>query len=235
MKFPSPIGHRTWLPILAVITFSLLLLLDFILPISITFKPFRLEAFSLHVPFLYWIIIRFLWCHNICYGFCSLKGQYMKCLIFHTMNCCTCFFSSAAHIPLYLYPFLNTTSKSRPFEYLRLTSLGVIGALVKVFLPCSFYCWMQTSTLKKIIWQYTWLMIIWQAILKKIITKILDTKITKYNFLGWVHLYIKEHYLCYIIIVSWIFFFVIHISSILVFLSIVTFFFLSDFYSLGWW
>jgi len=37
-----------------------------------------------------------------------------------------------AHIPLYLYPFLNTVSKSRPFEYLRLTSLGVIGALVKV-------------------------------------------------------------------------------------------------------
>lgn len=37
----------------------------------------------------------------------------------------------AAHIPLFLYPFLNTTSKSRPFEYLRLTSLGVIGALVK--------------------------------------------------------------------------------------------------------
>ena len=26
---------------------------------------------------------------------------------------------------------MNTTSKSRPFEYLRLTSLGVIGALVK--------------------------------------------------------------------------------------------------------
>ncbi|EDN97886.1 conserved hypothetical protein [Sclerotinia sclerotiorum 1980 UF-70] len=38
---------------------------------------------------------------------------------------------SFAHIPLFLYPFLNTTSKSRPFEYLRLTSLGVIGALVK--------------------------------------------------------------------------------------------------------
>ena len=33
---------------------------------------------------------------------------------------------------LYLYPFLNTVSKTRPFEYLRLTSLGVIGALVKV-------------------------------------------------------------------------------------------------------
>lgn len=37
-----------------------------------------------------------------------------------------------AHIPLFLYPFLNTTSKTRPFEYLRLTSLGVIGALVKL-------------------------------------------------------------------------------------------------------
>ena len=38
----------------------------------------------------------------------------------------------AANIPLYLYPFLNTASRHRPFEYLRLTSLGVIGALVKV-------------------------------------------------------------------------------------------------------
>ncbi|KAJ3292342.1 Cell differentiation protein rcd1 [Borealophlyctis nickersoniae] len=37
----------------------------------------------------------------------------------------------SAHIPLFLYPFLNTTSKTRPFEYLRLTSLGVVGALVK--------------------------------------------------------------------------------------------------------
>eukprot|EP00040_Diaphanoeca_grandis_P006147 m.36154 g.36154 ORF g.36154 m.36154 type:complete len:382 (+) comp17269_c2_seq1:121-1266(+) len=36
-----------------------------------------------------------------------------------------------AHMPLYLYPFLNTNSKNRPFEFLRLTSLGVIGALVK--------------------------------------------------------------------------------------------------------
>lgn len=36
-----------------------------------------------------------------------------------------------AQLPLYVYPFLNTTSKSKPFEFLRLTSLGVIGALVK--------------------------------------------------------------------------------------------------------
>ncbi|XP_015778987.1 PREDICTED: cell differentiation protein RCD1 homolog [Acropora digitifera] len=39
--------------------------------------------------------------------------------------------SFTAHIPLFLYPFLHTTSKTRPFEYLRLTSLGVVGALVK--------------------------------------------------------------------------------------------------------
>lgn len=39
----------------------------------------------------------------------------------------------SANIPLFLYPFLQSTaaSKTRPFEYLRLTSLGVIGALVK--------------------------------------------------------------------------------------------------------
>src|ERR1700753_525172 len=47
------------------------------------------------------------------------------------LDVCTDVTSLAAHIPLFLYPFLNTTSKSRPFEYLRLTSLGVIGALVK--------------------------------------------------------------------------------------------------------
>ncbi|WZY94766.1 CCR4-NOT transcription complex subunit 9-like isoform X1 [Brassica napus] len=56
---------------------------------------------------------------------------------FHTLQCVashsdTRMLFLKAHIPLYLYPFLNTTSKSRPFEYLRLTSLGVIGALVKV-------------------------------------------------------------------------------------------------------
>lgn len=45
---------------------------------------------------------------------------------------CGIFFFLLAHIPLFLYPFLHTTSKTRPFEYLRLTSLGVVGALVKV-------------------------------------------------------------------------------------------------------
>ncbi|GFE53112.1 cell differentiation protein [Babesia ovis] len=37
----------------------------------------------------------------------------------------------AAHIPLFLYPFLNSSCKSRRLEYLKLTCLGVIGALVK--------------------------------------------------------------------------------------------------------
>jgi CCR4-NOT transcription complex subunit 9 len=48
-------------------------------------------------------------------------------------NICLFLFFDLAQIPLYLYPFLNTVSRHRPFEYLRLTSLGVIGALVKVF------------------------------------------------------------------------------------------------------
>ena len=42
-----------------------------------------------------------------------------------------------AQIPLYLYSFLSTNSRNRPFEYLRLTSLGVIGALAKVCCFCT--------------------------------------------------------------------------------------------------
>lgn len=37
-----------------------------------------------------------------------------------------------SHLGLFLYPFLNTTAALRQYEYLRLTSLGVIGALVKM-------------------------------------------------------------------------------------------------------
>ena len=36
-----------------------------------------------------------------------------------------------ANLHLYLYPLINTSSKQRPFEHLRVTSLGVIGAQVK--------------------------------------------------------------------------------------------------------
>ena len=40
-----------------------------------------------------------------------------------------------AQIPIFLYPFLNTLNKSKPYEYIRLTALGVIGALVKMDNP----------------------------------------------------------------------------------------------------
>jgi len=40
-----------------------------------------------------------------------------------------------AQIPIFFYPFLNTVNKNKPFEYLRLTALGVIGALVKIDNP----------------------------------------------------------------------------------------------------
>ncbi|OIW07326.1 hypothetical protein TanjilG_11960 [Lupinus angustifolius] len=38
----------------------------------------------------------------------------------------------SAQMPIYVYPLLNTRFNSKPFEYLRLASVGVIGALVKV-------------------------------------------------------------------------------------------------------
>lgn len=61
-----------------------------------------------------------------------LHGKVIKSFFCSILMYVDTFSVMAAHIPLYLYPFLNTTSKTRPFEYLRLTSLGVIGALVKV-------------------------------------------------------------------------------------------------------
>lgn len=56
-----------------------------------------------------------------------------------------------ANVPLFLYPFLNTTSKTRPFEYLRLTSLGVIGALVKVSPQAMFFGGIGATYGRKII------------------------------------------------------------------------------------
>lgn len=41
----------------------------------------------------------------------------------------------AAYIPHYLYPLLNIMNKEKPYEHLRLTSLGVLGAIVKVTFP----------------------------------------------------------------------------------------------------
>jgi hypothetical protein len=92
---------------------------------------------------IYIYLLRFCFMGRIIFSLpCGDDKFWLMCCILPS----DCFSSTAAHIPLYLYPFLNTTSKSRPFEYLRLTSLGVIGALVKV-LPfwypmsqtCDFY------------------------------------------------------------------------------------------------
>ncbi|CAN8077034.1 unnamed protein product [Agarophyton chilense] len=66
----------------------------------------------------------------------------LQCVASHPMTR-THFLS--AHIPLFLYPFLNTVSKTRPFEYLRLTSLGVIGALVKMDAPDVITFLLQTE------------------------------------------------------------------------------------------
>ena len=86
------------------------------------------------------------WHHTPRHGLPSYKvrwvggsGWMSVCVCTHVSVLCTCgpvscLFTtvSSAHIPYFLYPFLHTVSKSRPFEYLRLTSLGVVGALVKV-------------------------------------------------------------------------------------------------------
>ena len=37
-----------------------------------------------------------------------------------------------AQILIFLYPFLNTLNKAKPYEYIRLTALGVIGSLIKI-------------------------------------------------------------------------------------------------------
>lgn len=41
-------------------------------------------------------------------------------------------FFLAAHLPLYLYPFLKTKGKTAALHLLRLSTLKVIGELIKV-------------------------------------------------------------------------------------------------------
>jgi len=50
-----------------------------------------------------------------------------------------------SHLGLFLYPFLNTVYPFRQYEYLRLTSLGVIGALVKMDDPDVISFLLQTE------------------------------------------------------------------------------------------
>eukprot|EP00262_Sarcandra_glabra_P002932 TRINITY_DN13352_c0_g1_i2.p1 TRINITY_DN13352_c0_g1~~TRINITY_DN13352_c0_g1_i2.p1 ORF type:complete len:322 (-),score=28.12 TRINITY_DN13352_c0_g1_i2:180-1007(-) len=53
----------------------------------------------------------------------------LQCLALHPD---TRTFFLNANLPVYLYPFLLTKYNTTPFDHLRLTSLGVIGTLVKV-------------------------------------------------------------------------------------------------------
>ena len=50
-----------------------------------------------------------------------------------------------ANMHLYLYPLINKVIKQKPFEHLRVTSLGVIGALVKLEDPETIKSLMQTE------------------------------------------------------------------------------------------
>lgn len=57
-----------------------------------------------------------------------LQTRALETNLFQVNNDCII---TTAQFPLYVYPFLGSTSRTKPFEFLRLTSLGVIGALVK--------------------------------------------------------------------------------------------------------
>lgn len=43
-----------------------------------------------------------------------------------------------AQLPLYIYPYIQNTNQTRNFEHLRLATLGVIGSLIKVYMPAYF-------------------------------------------------------------------------------------------------
>ena len=73
-----------------------------------------------------------------CSACCSASHHTRRHAIFsspvsHVLPCmCVTDCIGTAHLPQYFYPFLNSVTGTEPFEYLRLTSLGVIGTLVKV-------------------------------------------------------------------------------------------------------
>ena len=70
----------------------------------------------------------------------SIEQSNKICTVISLFQCVaenqeTCQEFLKAQLPIFLYPFLNTINKSRIYEYLKLTALGVIGALVKVNNP----------------------------------------------------------------------------------------------------
>ena len=70
----------------------------------------------------------------------SIEQSNKICTVISLFQCVaenqeTCQEFLKAQLPIFLYPFLNTINKSTTYEYLKLTALGVIGALVKVNNP----------------------------------------------------------------------------------------------------
>ena len=99
------------------------------LPCRSKCKPYCLntQGLSLQSPFSVWCLPTDHWLASFPILF-SMSPEFPE----HGLDTNKFVIFSAAHLVLYVYPFLNTTDTSRPFEYLRLTSLGVVGALVKV-------------------------------------------------------------------------------------------------------
>ena len=65
--------------------------------------------------------------HTLSDRICHVLGLFQCIALDHRTR--PCFLRSNLH--LYVYPLINTLNKQRPYEHLRVTSLGVIGALVK--------------------------------------------------------------------------------------------------------
>ena len=82
-----------------------------------------LEEIVLVYPFLHPQVLTALVLNRVCNALALLQ-----CV---ALNAQTRGLFLSANLPLYLYPFLSTSLRQRLFEYLRLTLLGVIGALVK--------------------------------------------------------------------------------------------------------
>ncbi|PWA76003.1 rcd1/Caf40 [Artemisia annua] len=52
-------------------------------------------------------------------------------IMFSLLEVCSCPYIQGAQIPTYFYSYMNTESPASQYDYLRLSGLGVIGALVK--------------------------------------------------------------------------------------------------------
>lgn len=81
------------------------------------------------------------------------RGNMSKLMLNHACCCISLWQTVAVHpllcgeflssrLVVYLYPFMNTIPRSRPFEYLKFSSLGVVASMLKSrhpdVIPCLF-------------------------------------------------------------------------------------------------